>query len=128
MGGRRTVLGRRALVLRTVWSLVRRSGRYRPRTHVAALPRLLRAVVSGRYRVGDPRRWSLMLVAVAYIVSPFDVLPEILVPVLGFGDDLAVLTWLVGSLLSETETFLDWEAGQGDGAPRDQTIPGEVVD
>jgi hypothetical protein len=39
-------------------------------------------------------------------------------------DDVFVATWLAGSLLAETERFLEWEA---QGRPKSSVIPGEVL-
>ncbi|MQA96035.1 MAG: DUF1232 domain-containing protein [Streptosporangiales bacterium] len=85
---------------------------------VRALPRLARAVARGEYRLTG--RLALMLLGLAYIVSPVDVLPEFL-PIIGVADDIGVLMWLVGSALGETERFLTWER------ERPQVVPGHVV-
>jgi uncharacterized membrane protein YkvA (DUF1232 family) len=43
------------------------------------------------------------------VVSPIDVIPEAMFLVLGLVDDAVMVTWLAGSILSETERFLEWE-------------------
>jgi uncharacterized membrane protein YkvA (DUF1232 family) len=76
---------------------------------IAALPRLVRASLTGRY---DGRgRLFLMVFAAAYIVSPIDLIPELFIPVIGLIDDAFVAAWLAGAVLSETERFLEWERG-----------------
>ena len=67
-----------------------------------------------------------MLGAAGYIVSPIDLIPEAVAPVLGLADDALVLSWLATRLVEETEAFLAWEqagmpptsagAGSGSGA------------
>ncbi len=44
------------------------------------------------------RRRAVVWLALAYVVSPFDVIPEAVLSVVGLGDDLAVALFLVRSL------------------------------
>jgi uncharacterized membrane protein YkvA (DUF1232 family) len=78
---------------------------------IAAIPRLISASVSRRY----DGFWRLvgMLVAAIYIVSPIDLIPELVFGPFGLIDDAAVAAWLAGALLSETERFLEWERTRG---------------
>lgn len=73
---------------------------------------MVQAVLAGRYRAIAKTRLLMMAGALLYVVSPFDVMPEALLILLGLGDDAFVLTWLAGAMLAETENFLDWEAAQ----------------
>jgi uncharacterized membrane protein YkvA (DUF1232 family) len=77
---------------------------------LAALPRMFRATSRGEYDGG--KRLLLMAAATAYVVSPIDVIPEGLFLVFGLIDDAAMITWMAGSLLAETERFLEWEKEQ----------------
>ncbi|WBB96209.1 MULTISPECIES: YkvA family protein [unclassified Solwaraspora] len=86
---------------------------------LAALPRMIRATMRGDYDGG--LRLALMTAAVAYVASPFDLVPEAMLLMLGIVDDALVVTWLAGTVLAETERFLDWEAR------RDSVVPGQVV-
>jgi uncharacterized membrane protein YkvA (DUF1232 family) len=78
---------------------------------IAALPRLVKASVSGQY----DGFWRLvrMVLAGIYIVSPIDLIPELFFGVFGLIDDAAVAAWLAGAILSETERFLEWERRRG---------------
>lgn len=89
---------------------------------IAAMPRMIKASLRGEYDGG--LRLLLMAAASLYILSPLDAIPELFTLFVGLIDDAFVATWLVGSLLSETERFLDWEQR---GRPRPDVIPGEVV-
>jgi len=86
-----------------------------------AVPRLVRATLTGRYRGMTRGRLGLMLLGVLYVVSPADLMPELLLTVFGLGDDALVAAWLAGTLLAETEAFLTWERQSG------KLIQGEVV-
>lgn len=78
---------------------------------LAALPRMITATLRGRYDGG--KRLALMVAALAYVVSPLDLLPEALLLLPGLADDALLVTWLAGAVLAETERFLDWERGRG---------------
>ena len=50
-----------------------------------------------------------MAAATAYVISPIDLIPEAFLLVLGLADDAVMIAWLAGTVLSETERFLEWE-------------------
>ncbi|MEV6489437.1 YkvA family protein [Actinoplanes sp. NPDC051633] len=74
---------------------------------LSALPRMLKATAKGEYDGG--MRVALMAAATAYVVSPIDVIPEAFLLVAGLADDAVMITWLAGTVLAETERFLEWE-------------------
>jgi uncharacterized membrane protein YkvA (DUF1232 family) len=74
---------------------------------IAAVPRMLKATARGQYDGG--MRVALMAAATAYVVSPIDVIPEAFLLVVGLADDAVMITWLAGTVLAETERFLEWE-------------------
>lgn len=86
---------------------------------LAALPRMIRATARGEYDGG--LRLAMMTAATAYVLSPLDVVPELFLTVFGLVDDAVMVTWLAGSVLAETERFLEWEAR------RSSVIPGHVA-
>lgn len=48
---------------------------------------------------------ALWLLALVYVVSPVDFIPDFL-PLLGIGDDIGVGTWLLTSLYAESGNYL----------------------
>ncbi|MGX6602676.1 YkvA family protein [Micromonosporaceae bacterium Da 78-11] len=76
-------------------------------TRLAALPRMLKATAKGEYDGG--LRVAMMAAATAYVVSPFDFVPEAFFLIFGLADDAVMITWLAGSVLGETQRFLEWE-------------------
>ena len=88
-------------------------------TRLAALPRMLKATARREYDGG--MRVAMMAAATAYVVSPFDFVPEAIFLVFGLADDAIVITWLAGTILAETERFMEWEK------QRDGVIPGTRV-
>ena len=65
--------------------------------------------MSGKYAELGRGRLAMLALAVAYLISPVDLVPEGL---LGLGDDAVVALWLGGALLVETDRYLDWERRQ----------------
>ena len=76
-----------------------------------AVPRMVRATFSGDYVGVSKARLLLMLGAAGYLVSPMDLIPEAVLPIIGLADDALVLSWLATRLVEETEAFLEWEKG-----------------
>ena len=83
-----------------------------------SVPRMVRATFSGQYTGVSKGRLLLMLGAAGYIVSPIDLIPEAVAPVLGLADDALVLSWLATRLVEETEAFLAWEQAGMPPTPR----------
>ena len=112
-------LGRKA-AFTALWTALTASRRGGPGlgTRIAAVPRMVWAIVTGRY--DGKARLAAMALATAYIASPIDLVPEAFLLLLGLVDDAAVAVWLAGALLSETERFLLWEREQA------RVIPGRV--
>ena len=79
----------------------------------AAVPRMLSAIARGEYRGTTFGHVAMLAAAVAYIVSPLDFMPEALFSVFGLGDDAIVVSWLVATLINDTEAFLAWERSGG---------------
>ncbi|MBP2337635.1 YkvA family protein [Saccharothrix coeruleofusca] len=71
-----------------------------------ALPRMLRARKDYGLPATRVATWAFALV---YLVSPVDVLPELL-PVIGVTDDAGVLVWLLTSLSAAAGGYLRWES------------------
>lgn len=90
-----------------------------------AVPRMVSATLSGRYDGLGKGPLALMLAAVAYVVSPVDLVPEGALLMLGLADDAMVLGWLAAALVGGTEDFLAWERGEPAGA--EDVVPATVV-
>ena len=78
---------------------------------LASLPRLVRSVMRGEYAGANTGRILMMVAALGWIVSPVDLLPEALLGVFGLVDDAMVASWLVTTVVLETENYLAWEKG-----------------
>jgi uncharacterized membrane protein YkvA (DUF1232 family) len=106
---------RRIAAYTALWRAVtksRRPGSPGMGERFSAVPRMLSGALSGRYPALSRGRLGLILLALAYLVSPVDLLPEAFIPLIGLADDGVVALWLGGAFLAETERFLAWERQQ----------------
>lgn len=72
--------------------------------------RLMRAYGEGRYRQVSGRNLALAGLALFYLVSPLDVLPDFLP--FGFADDAAVIGFALRKIRTELAAFEAWERGK----------------
>jgi uncharacterized membrane protein YkvA (DUF1232 family) len=79
---------------------------------LSATPRMVREALAGRYAALGRTRLAMLGLALAYLISPVDFVPEAVVPLLGLADDGVVALWLAGAFLGETDRYLDWERAQ----------------
>jgi uncharacterized membrane protein YkvA (DUF1232 family) len=106
---------RRVAAFTALWRAVaqsRRPGAPGMPERLGALPRMLGGAVTGRYPALSRGRLALIATALAYLVSPVDLLPEAFLPLVGLADDGLIALWLGGAFLVETERFLTWERQQ----------------
>lgn len=82
------------------------------------LVRLLRRYISGEYRGVSSGTILLGLAVLLYVLSPIDLVPDF-IPVLGFLDDLSLISWFVGKFQEEILQFREWEV-----ATRQQGVAG----
>lgn len=79
------------------------------------LVRLVRSFISGEYRNIAPSTIISGLAVLLYVLSPIDLVPDF-IPVLGFLDDLSLVSWYVGKFHGEITKFREWEqTGRGQG-------------
>lgn len=70
--------------------------------------RLVRSYASGEYRQISTKTIISGLAVLLYVLSPIDIVPDF-IPVVGFLDDLSLISWFVGSFHTEIIRFRDWE-------------------
>lgn len=63
-------------------------------------------VLAGRYRM-DKWNLSIIVATMAYIVSPLDAIPDI-VPLMGWVDDVTIVTYAVSKLTEEIQKYSDY--------------------
>jgi len=82
------------------------------REDAAAVLRMARETLAGRYRTAPRRSLVAGLAAIVYLVNPLDLLPD-LMPLLGWLDDAAVLAWVARAIRRDLDAFTAWEREWG---------------
>lgn len=75
---------------------------------VKLLAKLVQFVATGKYRKIAPKTMVLIIGAILYFISPFDLVPDF-IPLLGYADDVTLLAWIFSSLgreIADFEVFL----------------------
>jgi len=78
---------------------------------VTTLSRMVKAYVSGQYKIVPWSSILKILTVLIYFISPFDFIPDFL-PIIGLTDDLALVMWLFTSLKTDIDNFIVWEKGE----------------
>ena len=86
------------------------------------LVRLVRSYVSGEYRDIATSTIISGLAVLLYVLSPIDLIPDF-IPVLGFLDDLSLISWFMGKFQGEIIRFRDWEEAKTANSPRSVPAP-----
>ncbi|WP_167852057.1 YkvA family protein [Hymenobacter elongatus] len=77
--------------------------------------RMVKSYVSGAYRQIETQTILSGLGVLLYTLSPIDLVPDF-IPVVGFLDDLSLMSWFVGSFQGEITKFREWEQTHADEA------------
>lgn len=86
-----------------------------------ALLRLIRAYATGEYRDVSWESMILIVAAVIYVVSPLDLIPDF-IPVIGYLDDVTVVSFALKIVRDELDEYLAWERETGR-APKSRRSP-----
>jgi uncharacterized membrane protein YkvA (DUF1232 family) len=74
---------------------------------VITLGKLLKFYATGDYRAVDLKNIVIIITAFVYFLSPIDLIPDF-IPMLGFADDIALVTFVFNSVAEEIEKFETW--------------------
>ena len=72
------------------------------------LVRLVRSYISGEYREIETSTIVSGFAVLLYVLSPIDLVPDF-IPVLGFLDDLSLVSWFLGKFQTEITRYREWE-------------------
>ena len=78
------------------------------RRDLETLIRMLRAWATGKYKGISVANVVIIAGAVLYFLNPIDAIADFL-PIIGFTDDVAVITFAITRLKDEFNKFEDWE-------------------
>jgi Uncharacterized conserved protein len=79
--------------------------------YLLAMIRVIRDFQRGDYRDIAAAKLLIIIAAIIYFVSPFDVIPD-WIPVLGHIDDAFVITLALKSVRGDLDTFMAWETAR----------------
>jgi len=79
--------------------------------YLLAMVRVIRDFQRGEYPDIAAPKLLIIIAAIIYFVSPFDVIPD-WIPVLGHIDDAFVITLALKSVRSDLDTFMAWETAR----------------
>ena len=74
----------------------------------ATLVRMVRNYISGDYREVATSTIISGFAVLLYVLSPIDLVPDF-IPVLGFLDDLSLISWYLGKFQDEVAKYRTWE-------------------
>ncbi len=70
--------------------------------------RLILAFYNKRYKDVPWQSIILVIAAIIYFVSPIDLLPDF-IPVMGYFDDVAIISFVAASIKVDLDNFIEWE-------------------
>lgn len=73
---------------------------------LSAVPRMIRDTMSGDYDGLGKGRVLAMTMALAYLISPVDLIPEALLTIPGLVDDTAFAVWLLAAATTAADRYL----------------------
>jgi uncharacterized membrane protein YkvA (DUF1232 family) len=76
--------------------------------NIAVFIEIIREFIKGNYKEIDRKNILLMIAGILYFLNPLDLIPDI-IPILGFGDDAAVLLFVLGKVKVEIVKYKDWK-------------------
>lgn len=97
---------RRAALTAATVSTVHAQGTAGFGARLQAVPAMIRDTLSGEYDGLGKGRLFAMFLALAYLVSPIDLVPEALLTIPGLVDDTAIAVWLLAAAVTSAEGYL----------------------
>lgn len=85
---------------------------------------MTRDVLLRRYRPVPWGAFLWMLVALAYLISPLDLIPDMLV-LLGLLDDVVIVAWLLTRVDRRLAGYRAWRSRRQDGEPPSGAVGGD---
>ena len=79
--------------------------------YLLAMVRVIRDYQRGEYRDMAAPKLLIIIAAIIYFVSPFDVIPD-WIPVLGHVDDAFVVSLALKSVRADLDMFMAWETAR----------------
>ena len=76
--------------------------------YLMAMIRLIQAYYNGTYRKIPTGSLITILLAVIYVINPFDLIPDV-IPIIGQADDALVVSVALAQVRADLDEFMEWE-------------------
>lgn len=111
-------------LIRQALSLTRKEGLRDVRETLSTMTAYLKDILNKRYREYSSTDLLLITAAVTYVVSPLDLIPDMLV-IVGWTDDISILLFAAHKVGAELERYRNWRAGK-DASDETGEIPNHI--
>lgn len=86
---------------------ISKKGLSRVKDKLVLMGNYLTDITKGRYKDYDGKKLLIVVGAIIYVVTPFDLLPDLIPP--GLIDDLSIVAWALKEAADELERYRLWK-------------------
>lgn len=102
----------RLLLLNNIWKNRHKFTEILTKENLDAFMRMVQMMIKGEYKPKQKRNIFIGLGAILYVISPIDIIPNFVLPVIGLMDDVVILGFALKYINKEVQNFLAWEDSQ----------------
>lgn len=98
-------------LLKSVTDYVGKEGLSKVKDKLVLMYNFVADVISGDYKDYSLSNLAIIVAALIYVVSPLDLVPDI-IPIVGLVDDATIVIWAVGVVNEELAKYEEWKNKQ----------------
>ncbi len=98
-------------LLKNVTDYVSKEGLSKVKDKLILMYNFVADVISGDYKDYSLSNLAIIVAALIYVVSPLDLVPDI-IPIVGLVDDATIVIWAVGVVNEELAKYEEWKNKQ----------------
>lgn len=84
-------------------SCMSRKGLVKAKDHLILMRDYLSDIATGKYKEYDGKKLLVIIAAIIYVVTPFDLLPDLIPP--GWIDDISIVAWAIKEAAEELDKY-----------------------
>lgn len=84
-------------------SCMSRKGLAKAKDNLVLMRNYLSDIATGKYKDYDGKKLIIVVAAIIYVVTPFDLLPDLIPP--GWIDDISIVAWAIKEVSEELEKY-----------------------